>query len=289
MSQAEISRIVEVGIDYITTTSHQRDSTNSLYSFGRWLVSEEVSKGCKHSDWRASGYRGFRAGDTCVGISRQGTIVRASAQSAASYWNQLYHFSDNVTRLDVQVTTINGAVPSRRIAKHHKEARRVSRQRGRPASFKVFYGPGGAESIHLGSRQSDRYLRIYDKGLESGLPEYEGAVRYELELKRDSAKNCAAWLDSQENDQAQMVAIVHKFLHIRGTRSGFYNCNCSRLQDCSHSTLQNFAFLGSANQVAPEVARILKWLHVCVRPSVSRLEKAGLLSEVRNALSADYL
>lgn len=289
MSQTEISRILEVGIDYITATSHQRDSASPLYSFGRWLVSEEVSNGCKDSDWRASGYRGFRAGGACVGLSRQGTIVRASGESAQSHWCQLYHFADNITRLDVQVTTTNGAVPSRRIAKHHAEARRVSRVRGRPASFKVFYGPGGAEAIHLGSRKSDRYLRIYDKGLESGKPEYQDSVRYELELKREAALNCAAWLDSQENDQAQMVALVHRFLSIRGTRSGFYNCRCKRLQDCFHSTLQDCSFLSKSDRVAPEVAKILKWLHVCVRPSISRLEKAGLLREVRNALSAEYL
>lgn len=284
MSQSEISSFLEVGVDYITATSHQRNPADSLYSFGRWMVSEEASNGCKSGDWRASGYRGFRAGRACVGIGRQGCIVRASGESASEYWNQLYHVADNITRLDLQVTTHNGRVAPDRIRKHHAETKRAACGRGRPAAFKCFYGPNGAETLVLGSRASDRYCRIYDKGLESGEQRYRDAVRYELELKRDAALNMAGYLDSQENDQALMVAEVHKFLCNRGTHSGFYNCNCRRFVDCVHELRQSSALSVTGRQRAPELTRVLKWLRVCVSPSVTRLRGAGLDSEVCAAL-----
>ena len=42
-------------------------------------------------------------------------------------------------------------------------------------------------NLYRGSRQSDVYLRFYDKHLESKDPSFKGVQRLELEYKKDSA------------------------------------------------------------------------------------------------------
>lgn len=279
-----LDEVLEVGIDYITATSHQRDSASPLLAFGHWLVSEEVSGGCKNRTFRASGYRGQQSGRAAFGLSRQGVIVKASAEVARDNWPQLYQFSDNVTRLDVQVTSRPMRGVTATLQAHHKEARCAARRRGRTATFKCFYGPSGPESLTLGRRCSDRYGRVYDKGLESGRQEYSGAVRYEVELHREVAKTTCAVLDSQEHDQFVMAALVDKFMFDRGLHCGFFSKSSPGIADVARRAFVHGLLVRPGSQIAPEVSRVLTWLRVCVSPSVARLCASGLEREVLDAL-----
>lgn len=283
-AQSERTQLHEIGIDYITATSRSSSGANPFTAFAKWMVSEEVSKGCATRDWRASGYHGRIAGACAYGVSHQGSIVRASSSAACEHWQQLLNLADNVTRLDVQFTVRPVAGPTATLSRHHKELLRAPRLRGKPATFKAWYGPGGIEAIQIGKRISDRYGRVYDKGLESQLEEYAGCLRYEVELHRELALNTAHFLDSQELDQAAMAGKVLEFMSIRGLRvesawlkqlAGAVNGNELR---------QESRFATRAGTKAPEVIRSLKWMTNSVRPAVQRLIDCGYREEMLEAL-----
>lgn len=280
--------IQEVGIDYITATSHQRHFADSFASFGSWLVSQEVAEGCKRSDYRASGYRGFSAGRAAVGVSRQGAIVRLSSKCAEENWEQLVDLADNVTRLDIQATIGGVDSPTSRIRSHHQELMRAPRFRGKPAQFKAFYGAGGCETINTGNRQSDRFGRIYDKWVESGLECYRGCVRYELELHRDVAFQTANQISTSTEGGALMLWTVAKFFSNRALVVPEF-VRAGNLQPFASDRLRKGTCATEREIVIKELVRALRFMNVQVRPSVLRLWEAGYSKEVLAALGLSDL
>jgi len=283
MSGVTTAVITEVGVDYITATSHQRDSASPFRSFAKWLVSQEVQAGCKDSDWRASGYRGRHAGSVAFGVSQQGSIVRASSDCAREHWQQLLCLADNVTRLDLQVTVRPVAGSTATLSRHHKELLKAPRSRGKPAGFKMWYGPSGPEAATVGKRISDRYGRIYDKWLESQLEEYLGCLRYELELHRHVALATAQHLDSQEFDQDAILHQVSTFFRGRGLRIGF-DCQVPRDMTDGERLNHSRSLIRSSGRSIPEVTSALRWIHNSVAPSVRRLIESGHREQVLRAL-----
>lgn len=280
----------EVSVDYITATSHQNGDSSPFVSFARWMVSEEVSRGCAHRAWRATGYHGSIAGAVSFGVSQQGSIVRASSYGAANYWAQLLGLADNVTRLDIQVTVKPVAGTTATLSRHHKELRSAPRSKGKPAQFKVWYGPAGPESCIIGKRVSDRFGRVYDKGLESQEAEYDGCLRYELELHRKLAWNMAQQLDSQELDQQLIIESVNGFMRIRGLALDDWRPLLAR-SAVSSNPLTGYS-RGSPDGRArdvPEVTRALRWLSNSVRPAVKRLIESGRSDEVFAALGISHM
>jgi len=102
----------------------------------------------------------------------------------------------NATRIDVQLTVRVGpgeapsilqAIEDAALTAHHKG--------GRPAAVKAIHGRQGVETVYIGSRKSDVFIRCYDKGVESKEAEYKDCVRLEVELKgrvsRALWKHCA--------------------------------------------------------------------------------------------------
>lgn len=67
------------------------------------------------------------------------------------------------------------------------------RRRGRTKKFSQVQGSNGGHTIYGGSRESERFLRIYDKAIEQG--DYQGDYkRCELECKGDVARALGAML-----------------------------------------------------------------------------------------------
>jgi len=213
------------------------------------------------------GYRGQSCGQASWGKRYDGSIVRLSNKMAAQYWAQLSHFANNITRLDLQVTTRPKDGPALTLSRYHNRIRRAAKLPGRPPKFKCIYGPSGPETLYLGSRQSDWFGRIYDKGVESGLPEYKGALRYEVELKRDVSSQVCAILDSVPDAEALMSQLVYKFVSVR-TRG------VSWRPAAPESQAPGYVRHRSLDRDKGEYRKEL-WLRFCVGPAVRRMVDCG--------------
>jgi Replication initiation factor len=235
VSQSISDDILEVGIDYITATALVRRSDSGLASFGRFIVGEQVAIGEKSRPWKFSGYRGLTTPHASYGKRQDGEIVRLSNKVASMYWAQATNLSTNVTRLDVAVTVRSGLGPKNTLRRHHRELLTLNKRRGRPLTFKAWYGPRGCESLMIGSRASDQCMRVYDKYAESGTPEYKDCVRYEVELKRDPAAHYAQQFDALECPERQMAHLVHSFASVRRLCPGW---SVRSLTDATISTFQ---------------------------------------------------
>jgi hypothetical protein len=289
--------IVEVGVDYLTCTFVGRQGESSLASFGRYLVHEEMARGEKWRDFRFSGYRGEHCGASSFGYRHDGEILRISSHVAKEHWAQAFALATNVTRIDVQVTVRPEGGPTKRLLNHHRTMRRKRRGRGRPPSFKFWYGPDGPEAATFGKRSSDVFARAYDKGVESGLPEYSGTLRYETELKRRLAVEMCVKLDEAVCSDSQIVQYVSKFATIRGLQTGIDASEFERLalldrlpENRRHEDFECHQISSSA-PANPELLlgqgkmrRSASWLHNSVRPSVQKLLAMGHREVVLSAL-----
>jgi DNA relaxase NicK len=112
----------------------------------------------------------------------------------------------------------------------------------------------------LGSRSSEKFGRIYDKGAESSLDVMQGCVRYELELKGDTAFAQIKQLATSRVVQDAIAGKVQKFIRDRLGVSSFARVNVETL-------------------VCPPRAcdqlRSLEWIQVSVSPTIKRLIESG--------------
>jgi hypothetical protein len=153
--------------------------------------------------WSGLGYYGQQIGKVAFGSSSQGALLQASGHTA----HELMELGPqwvNCSRLDVQATLWferGGPELPLYMARASLAAREGAM--GTPWQVTSIDGHGKGNTTYIGSRTSEVYVRIYDKGAESGDEDYEGAVRFEAEYKGKAATRilndtegvlpCAEW------------------------------------------------------------------------------------------------
>lgn len=96
----------------------------------------------------------------------------------------LYEYKDmNITRLDVAFDDHTGILDLQDLVHDTVSQEYISRFK----AWEVRLGSAG-DSIYHGSKQSEIFLRIYDKAAERGLTDGCHWIRVELQLRRDRAK-----------------------------------------------------------------------------------------------------
>ena len=274
-SQTE-NPLLEVGCDYITVTASSCAARKDLVEFGKYLVRDAVRRGGKQAVCRALGYKGESAEGVSWGQRPDGALLRTTSHTAAAHWNQIFDSSEHCTRFDIQITLRTGEEPSQTMFLIWKRNPGWTTGQGRKSKVKKVVGPTGIESMFFGSRQSDRFFRVYDKGVESGDAWYRMALRWELELKGDVAHQYASQLSTTERQDAAMLATVCEFsrerLRIR-PGAGILRWSATDEIKCARSP-----------ETAQSYIKELRWLHRSVRPCVERLVRSGRRAELLTAL-----
>jgi len=297
VSNPKSDPIKEVDCDYITATATQGEACTGLHSFGRYLVRDEARRGAKMRNSKAGGYYTEIAGSASIGRRFDGVCLRASGHVAAEHWQQIVDLSTNVTRFDMQVTTRCAEGAPLRLKRVWAGRNGESKAMGRPSAVKAIVGPRGIETIMLGARASQRYGRIYDKHAESGLSEYLGCVRWEVELKAELARSIAHSLCLAERFRPHMAASVIAFVHERinwnlrlshgnadlETDVSLLRSDYDRLRvlpDCRCPLCQD----ETSNKTVVQNERALAFVSKCIKPTIRRLMDAGLGERVFESL-----
>lgn len=111
-----------------------------------------------------------------------------------------------VTRVDLAIDVENSQLTPKELCKENLKA---YKGKGRTPKFITVLGDKGAWTVYVGSRQSEKYLRIYDKAKEQG--DYESdRVRIELECKGDIAK--AVGYEAPTHDEKWLVAMAQTLI-----------------------------------------------------------------------------
>jgi len=264
---------LQSSVDYITATYKQKNEFEPVEDVLFELVEEHSQNGGKVVPWAWKGYKGLSLGHTVWGKREDGWIVRSSGAMAQGLWMELGPTADNVTRLDLAVTVWYNP-EQLGLARYAFQGMQERKRNGHSVSkFTLLQNEAGGSTFYLGSRKSSQMGRLYDKGVEGNSADAGRNWRYEVEFKKPRSGKVLESLLNSHHPEQDIAGAVWTWFYTRGLTPYF------RADD---------------NRIAMEVAAkirtsesSLQWLSTQVRPTVQRLQKAGLHSDLYKALGLD--
>lgn len=206
-------------------------------------------------------------------VARSGTHVFAQVTSdlARARATELLAHATHVSRLDLQTTAECAPGAALGLARRAYKAPASPSRAGRPPARTLVQSQAGGASCLFGSRHSEVYGRLYDKGVESGWAVPGTIWRWEVELKGDTATLTWNELAQVESIEAAAAAVVWQRFMLWGSPPPQEN------------PASDYLRIGLASE--PDVTRSLLWLRTQVRPTVEWLAGSGHLQEVLAALN----
>lgn len=269
--------ISSCGVDWLTVTT-TREDVGALW--WEMLTKDARQKGGldgQITEWGNQWYVGAKAQGWKWGYSQSnaGYITVLSGEMANSMYHRFMVHHSRATRVDSQVTVrLKQAEPDFiERAYNYLESGNLKRA---AKCAKIVNNQGG-ETLYIGSRQSENFGRLYDKGVEQGSEEKGVMYRYEVERKGQSARRMADTIACEHSGNVRakfLVSDVHKWFDIRG---------CPLLFDKTKTDL----VIEQGHRVETSVDRKLEWLRTQVRPTVSKLSELGYEQQLREALGLE--
>lgn len=215
------NEVVDAGVDWITATAQHGSTMWEQEVLASDLLTRAELNGLPIKAEKRLGYTGRTFPGFFAGRREGGSILVASGAFAQDVYRSIANVSDNISRLDVQVT-VRTKSDEVHLARHGMAVLRSgSPNTKRTRNATIIEGKKHGETLTLGKRVSDSYLRIYDKGVESNNAPPRTLWRYEAELKR----NCAdAWyhrLGRSGIDKTVAQSLVWEAFDQRGLRPVF--------------------------------------------------------------------
>lgn len=263
------------GVDWITGTAQKGSTRWEMERFARAQRERFMDAGATIKMGYRLGYHGWQTEGFFHGQREGGSIIVASGAVAHQVHRSVASVSDNVPRVDLQVTV---ATPVERPNLAAQAYHCI--KSGSPAEVRlknVTYiesHPQGA-TTNMGKRSSDSYGRLYDKATESGVGASRSRWRYEVEFKRGHAGRVAAALRSHHSDQAVAGSLVHRWFTLRGVAPIWLPDESSCPHEPSPSSAKRDVLLWFEDSLSITVAKAVK------RHGAARvLQALGLLSYV---------
>jgi hypothetical protein len=253
-------KINSLGVDWLTATAYRTKANRQFYELGKDIISDNAKHGNDVSNWKAQGYHGIKCAGARAGLRHDTFIVQLSADDAREHWKQVAELSNNVSRVDLQVTYEFERVQKSFFRDEHERAMSGKATNGRKANVTLITSTLTGDSIYLGQRSSDVYARCYDKGRESKQSDPFKVIRHEIELKRDAAKRTVERLIESPDPDTLTLGLVSRHFDLKHLRTS------SQIHIDSESA--------RARVISTNDKR-LRWLHASVKPSVAVLLAAG--------------
>lgn len=272
------TELVDYGVDWMTLTAKRLMAWNGSEGkdYRDTLITEYYGgqAGMVVQPWSWNGYSGTRLGALSMGSRHDGSIIRVSGGAARVMCDAIGYEEFVATRLDLQATIrINTETVSEYIEKQAGLVEKaMGGKNGRPTKMSLTKGYGDGDTFTCGSRASEMFWRIYDKGAQSEQDEgYAGCVRIELELKGQVAKRTWAAIRSDGEPNRKALELLCATALDRGFSAlvGKLDTDCKPIKTRPQVT---------------DMDRQLAWLETSVSGAVRRLMYDGREADVIHAL-----
>ena len=183
--------LVSCGLDWVTLTTTDSHMRSRFQGYFNKVLADERKLGYDAKRGGAYGFYGERTRHALLGHKEEWSMLQISSDQAQNAID-LAKSTSNATRLDIQATirVEQGAVNSM-LEFWCERAREAPATRGIRPKVKAVVGEHGVETVQIGRRASDVFIRCYDKFEESGEECYRDCVRVEAEIKGKTAR--ALW------------------------------------------------------------------------------------------------
>jgi hypothetical protein len=141
------------------------------------------------------------------------SVVLALNTTQASLLQSAISTGGSVTRLDLAVDSEGVSIDERYIYLQSLAGKAM----GTCRTFTLLEGSDGGKTVYMGSRQSERFIRIYDKGAQQGISGIHWH-RMELETKGMVARSVAVLLVENSDWHAVFTGVCRKMASFSGIR-----------------------------------------------------------------------
>ncbi len=273
--------VIESQVDWLTASAHGLALSGNLEALARHLGKEQRALGNRTKTWRLMGYEGTHCGAVEWGRrDNAACLIRLIGDQASIHLSDVLSVADQVTRLDLAVTW--RAEPPDPLLGANTYALAELYHRDHPRSAVPWHvgDADGGYTCYLGHRDSENFLRVYDKGAESvalqdaeGAERYRACWRYELEVKGGLAGNLAEVVDSKDARAAYIQTYLHLFARQHGLEPPFPASGAASL-------LPGFRRRSDADTRLRHLAKN-------VRPTLEWLGQVGRLADALTALGLE--
>lgn len=264
----EKSGIVGAACDWVTATTPMDKVGYGWYDL---FVRHGDVVGKKPEHWKNRWYDGARYDDLFWGYNKEwGYIFVASGSNAAVYSPMATMSANRVTRMDLQVTVrMSDAQEGYASDQYLRCLSGFERDR----KYTLISNSDKGQTLYIGSRHSDQFGRLYDKGVQAEIEKPGHMWRFEVEFKKPRADSIAREIMACRETcglDTGITAYLHQWFTMRGVRPLF--------------TTEDQPFVIEVERKVTTEERKLAWLRTQVRPTVEKLFSMGLGDEVQEAL-----
>lgn len=265
-----------VTVDYITLTAQlNTPECHTLERLYDSLRFNDICHGHDEKPMRQLGYVGTVINGMFLGSRADGRILRASSVMAHAIADllRIYSPTPRCTRLDVQITTssIWDVDDKAKSLRDEVLAHQAASEQPNHPRLTLIEGHGRGDSLMVGSRSSQVYVRVYDKTREQCEDGPPWRWRYECELKSETAVQALHYITQSAYAREAIGALVLHYLNSRGI---FLD-----------ETFTAEDYITSPQTRPPtDDERSLEWLRNSVGKVSRRLIRNGYLDEVLSAL-----
>jgi len=235
----------DAGLDWVTATGDVR-----LERIGHKWVFGGLGR---VRPWKFLNYTGRIGNNVAVGVNLKQLrfIVMAWGNMAKPVYEDIAHIpSARCTRLDMQITAAIPRIDIQGLYNDLKDIHNVSIILSRRGS-----------TLYVGSRNSERFGRLYDKGAEAFQRPGE-LYRYELEYKRATAHKAFMLLrDNYQDRQNIIISNVCEFFENHGIPVPEIKHNSNSI--IHYATVER------------DDIRTINWIRLQVIPALRRLQENG--------------
>lgn len=262
------AKLINWGVDYLRVTSRdKKDHVAFEQEFQRVLKKDRVL-GYKSRSGGAFGFWGTSSRHGMLAIKEDWHLLQVSGRMAKGM-EGICKVTQNCTRIDVQVTFQVGEENVATVIRYmYESACDAPHGEGHPHKVKLIEENRKAQTVYIGSRSSDNYMRIYDKYQESGEEAYKGCVRVELEIKGKTSKGVWKKMSEEGAGEGYLTKILYAYARKVGIEMP---------EDVGGSSVEVYKPTMMRN-----IEKTLAWIQKSVAPSISRLvSEYGWLLPVR--------
>lgn len=221
--------VIEAQVDWLTVSAHGAERAKALARWAAELVKEEKARKQKPRKWRLMGYEGTHVGAVQYGHrDAESTILRLIGDRASVHLTPTLALADQVTRVDLAVTYRSNP-PDPHLGRNvYTMAEMFHSSNPRSALPSQVADANGGYTAYLGRRQSENFLRVYNKEAEcrakndqDQLDRYMGCWRFELESKGGLASNLARTVDAQTDRASYVQSYLYTYCQQHGIEPPF--------------------------------------------------------------------
>lgn len=232
------------------------------------------AQGARLEPYKRLGYEGNYAVGAFYGEREDGSLWQFPGGIAHEAFIALAPYADRSSRIDVQVTFEQDPFnPNWAAEEYDRLMTNVKGAKiGSVKGLELYTNNKGGQTIYVGSRQSDSYICIYQKGAQTGEDIYQNCWRVECRYKNRYAAMLQEKLKRQTRTLSQAAYAV---VLSHAERAGI---------DLALDPRPSLSIEPPRGAVKSDVLATLQWLEKSVRPAINRLRKLGIERDALLAL-----